>query len=452
MNIKEYSHIYFLGIGGIGMSALARYFHANNWQVSGYDKTRTKLTDSLEKEGIQISFEDDLASLSSAYRNEKNCLVIYTPAIPADSVLRNYFYTGNFNVIKRAKALGLISENSKTLGVAGTHGKTTTSTLLAHVLHQSHLGCNAFLGGISSNYNSNLILNTKSEYAVVEADEFDQSFLQLSPYASIITSTDADHLDIYGDSENMLQSFQAYANLTQANGIIIAEEKLELEYKAKHKTYSVDGIGSYNTSNIRIEDEKFIFDLSYENNQWKNIELGLPGIHNAENATAVIALCLFLGLSETEIRTGLATFKGVKRRFEYQIKSQDKIYIDDYAHHPTEIKALLKSVKLLYPTKKTVGIFQPHLFSRTQDFMQEFATELSQLDECILLPIYPARELPIEGITSEALAQLMSNKNVKVLSPEECLKHLGEIQPELTLTIGAGNIDKIIDPLKDILS
>lgn len=453
MNLKEYSHIYFLGIGGIGMSALARYFHANNWQVAGYDKTPTKLTDKLQEEGIEITFDDNLASLSSSFRNENNCLVIFTPAIPSDSSLRNYFYTGGFDVIKRAQALGLISKNSKTLGVAGTHGKTTTSTLLAHVLNNSHLGCNAFLGGIASNYNSNLIINTDSQFTVVEADEFDRSFLTLSPFCSIITSTDADHLDIYGDANTLTQNFQDYINLTQESGTVIIKKGLELSTQCNRIDYTIeDSTANYNGFNLRYTNNQFLFDLNINGEIWKEIELGIPGIHNAENAISVIALCKQLGLSEIEIRTGLATFKGVKRRFEYHVKSENKIYIDDYAHHPTEINALLDSIDLLYPKKPVTGIFQPHLFSRTKDFMTEFAKALSRIDECILLPIYPAREKPIDGITSDALAEMMTHNNVKVLSPEACLEHIKNTQPQLTLTIGAGDIDKIVEPLKAILS
>lgn len=445
--LETYKNIYFLGIGGIGMSALARYFNLKGLQVGGYDKTPSPLTNALEKEGISVHFEDLGDRIQTAYADPNETLVIYTPAIKTLGEF-SYFQANNFTCIKRAEALGLITRSSKGLGVAGTHGKTTTSTLLTHILHESHLQCNAFLGGISANFNSNFVASQTSEFTVIEADEFDRSFLQLSPFGSIITSTDADHLDIYGDAETFLSGFQAYANRIASSGILILRKGIDLESTAPIQTYAIEESADFCGKNLRVQNGTFCMDMVSVNHQWDDIELGLPGIHNAENALACIAFCLFLGLSEAEIRHGLKTFKGVKRRFEYQIKTAQLVYIDDYAHHPTEIKALVDSVKLLYPTLPITGVFQPHLFSRTRDFMDGFAHELSQLDELILLPIYPAREEAIPGITSDALLEMCTVENKKVLLPSEAITLLSQRTSGVLLTIGAGDIDRIVPTLK----
>jgi len=450
--LETYTNIYFLGIGGIGMSALARYFRMKGLTVAGYDKTPSPLTDSLEKEGINVHFEDFGPSIPEAFRNKENTLVVYTPAIPKNLGELMHFQHHGFDLMKRAEVLGLITRSSKGLGVAGTHGKTTTSTLLTHILNESHVKCNAFLGGISANFNSNFVASETSEYTVIEADEFDRSFLQLSPYASIITSTDADHLDIYGDSEEFLHGFQAYAAKIAGDGVLIMRQGLKLTSEAPIISYAVDDDADYTGKFLRAEQGAFFMDVETPAGLWKKVELGLPGIHNAENAVACIALCIFLGLSEEEIRFGLRTFKGVKRRFEYHVRNESLIYIDDYAHHPTEIKALLDSVRLLYPGKKVTGIFQPHLFSRTRDFMDAFARELSALDELILLPIYPAREEPIAGISSEALLEQCTIKDKKVLLPQEAVALLGDRREGVILTIGAGDIDRIVSPLKSQLA
>ena len=452
-SLDTFKHIYFLGIGGIGMSALARYFHAKGFKVSGYDKTESNLTKKLQHEGIKIHYEDKGTAILKTL-NENETLVIYTPAIP--KALQEYqcILASKVPLIKRSKALGIITQNSQSLGVAGTHGKTTTSTLLAHVLHQSSVGCNAFLGGIASNFDSNLVLNENTDLTVIEADEFDQSFLALFPYASIITSTDADHLDIYKNAETLIDSFQQYADKTPSNGRLIREinTAINAENAITYATNQPELKADYHCQNIRFENGKFLFDCLFNGKLWSNIELGIPGIHNASNATAVIALCNFLGLTESEMRNGLATFKGVKRRFEYHIKKDDIAYIDDYAHHPTEIKAFVSSVRLLYPQKELIGIFQPHLYSRTKDFLIHFAEELSQLDEIILLPIYAARETPIEGISSEVLAQNITRNKKQVLSPEGVLEHLKKSKrPAVYVTIGAGDIDKLVQPIKEIL-
>ena len=449
--LETYKNIYFLGIGGIGMSALARYFNMKGLCVSGYDKTVTPLTNELQKEGIYVHYEDLGNQIASQFSNPAETLVVYTPAIKKLNEF-DFFKSKNFTLLKRAEVLGLITRNSKGLGVAGTHGKTTTSTMLTHILNESHLKCNAFLGGISANFNSNFVASKTSEFTVIEADEFDRSFLQLQPFGSIITSTDADHLDISGDAQTFLNGFQDYANQINPNGILILRKGLNLTSTAPIITYAINEDADFKGENLKVESGVFSMDLVSENHEWKNIELGLPGIHNAENALACIAFCLFLGLSEAEIRFGLKTFKGVKRRFEYQIRTSKLVFIDDYAHHPTEIKALIDSVKLIYPNQKITGIFQPHLFSRTKDFMLDFAQELSKIDELILLPIYPAREEPMEGITSEALLEMCTTNNKKVLSPAAAISIVSEQTEGIILTIGAGDIDRIVQPLKEKLT
>lgn len=447
-NLNTYKNIYFLGIGGIGMSALARYFNLKGFRVAGYDKTPSPLTEELQKEGINVHFEDFGPSIPFPFSNKEETLVIYTPAIPQNLGEFLHLKHKEFTLLKRAQVLGLITQNSKGLGVAGTHGKTTTSTMLTHILNESTVKCNAFLGGISSNFASNFVASTHSEYTVIEADEFDRSFLQLHPFATIITSTDADHLDIYGDAKTFLEGFQLYANQIDEKGLIVMKKGLNLSSKTNIQTYAVNEKADFEGKNLRIANGKFYIDVQTPRSLWESLELGLPGIHNAENALACIALSLFLGLTEEEIRFGLKTFKGVKRRFEYQIRTQNLVYIDDYAHHPTEIKALVDSVKLIYPNQKITGIFQPHLFSRTRDFLDAFAHELSQMDELILLPIYPAREEPIEGITSDFLLSKCTAKEKSVLSPQEALEKVTKITDGVILTIGAGDIDRIVPKIK----
>ncbi|MCE3296330.1 MAG: UDP-N-acetylmuramate--L-alanine ligase [Crocinitomicaceae bacterium] len=447
-DLNTYKNIYFLGIGGIGMSALARYFNERKFTVGGYDKTPSPLTDELEKEGIAIHFEDLGSNLPVDFKNAEDTLVIYTPAIPKSLGELNFIRENGFTLLKRAQVLGLITQNSRGLGVAGTHGKTTTSTMLTHILNESHLKCSAFLGGISANFASNFVSSTTSDLTVIEADEFDRSFLQLHPYASIITSTDADHLDIYGDASLFLEGFQLYAQQIDENGLIVMRKGLQLTSKTRITTYAINEEADYSGSNLVINNGRFYMDVQTPQGAWKNMELGLPGIHNAENALACIALCTFLGLSEEEIRHGLQSFKGVKRRFEYQLRTENLVYIDDYAHHPTEIKALVDSVRLIYPGKKITGIFQPHLFSRTRDFQEGFINELSRLDELILLPIYPAREEPIPGVTSDMLLEKCTNKEKQLLSPDAVVERVTKYTDGVILTIGAGDIDRIVPKIK----
>ena len=453
LKISQFKRVYFIGIGGIGMSALARYFKSIGLQVSGYDKTPSDLTTKLIAEGISIHFEDKGEQIGAEFHEIESTLVVYTPAIPNNMGELCFFKEHQSILLKRSEVLGLLTRHSLGLGVAGTHGKTTTSSMLAHIMNQSSLKCNAFLGGIASNFKSNLLLNENSKYTVIEADEFDRSFLQLSPFASIVTSTDPDHLDIYGDKNHFLEGFQKYTALIHPNGCLVEKEGLDLPTKAHKITYAIQSkTADFRGENVRFENGKFLMDIQTKDRFWEAVELNIPGIHNAENALACVALLSFLGVSEQEIRSGLASFKGVKRRFEYQIKTENLIYIDDYAHHPTELNALISSIKMLYPTKKIIGAFQPHLFSRTRDFFDAFAEELSQLDELILLPIYPARELPIEGITSAVLLEKIALEHKQILDAKTCLEYLSNIQEGVILTIGAGDIDRIVEPLKIALS
>ena len=448
INLSSYKSIYFLGIGGIGMSALARYFKSKGFDVNGYDKTQTSLTDNLVNEGIGVHFEDLGERVKELVGELSDTLVVLTPAIPKDMQEWNWLIDAGYTILKRSEVLGVITQNSKGLCVAGTHGKTTTSTLLAHILTHSGHECNAFLGGISSNYNTNYLPSLTSDYTVIEADEFDRSFLRLSPFASVVTSNDPDHLDIYGDEANFLEGFQQYANLIDKEGVLVLKKGLNLSSNATIKTYAINEEADFVGSNLRVENGFQVIDVTFENQSWKNVILGLPGIHNAENALACIAMCHFLELTEEEIRNGLASFKGVKRRFEYHIREKDCVYIDDYAHHPTEIRSLISSVRLLYPNQKITTVFQPHLFSRTKDFMEGFADELGKVDELILMPIYPARELPIKGITSEVLKNKIFGINVSILSHNEVLERLKGKTKGVYLTVGAGDIDRLIQPLK----
>lgn len=449
-HIASFDRAYFIGIGGIGMSALARYFNMKGWEVAGYDKTPSPITKALEEEGISVHFEDLGESLPLNFLDAEKTLVIYTPAVPKEMKELIFVQEQNYTVKKRAEVLGMITRDSKALGVAGTHGKTTTSTMLAHILNESDQGCNAFLGGIATNFNSNFVSHPSSEWTVVEADEFDRSFLQLTPYASIVTSTDADHLDIYGDNNEFLQGFKSYIDLINPEGFTVLHKDIELTAKNEIR-YGLNADVAFSGSNLRVENNAFLMDVKTPEGNWNAVELGIPGTHNAENALSCIALGIQLGLSENLLRSALKSFQGVKRRFEYHIRTEEKVYIDDYAHHPTEINALLDSVELMYPNKKVIGVFQPHLFSRTRDFFDAFAKALSRLDELVLLPIYPARELPIDGITSDALIEKVTAQRKSVLSPSDALNLVANSDYDVVLTIGAGDIDRIVLPLKNRL-
>lgn len=459
MNLKSIHNVYFLGIGGIGMSALARYFNAMGKKVSGYDKTATKLTNELIEEGIKIHFEDNIQLISSEIINDKeNTLIVYTPAVPADHSEFIYLKEKGFTIKKRAEVLGLITLHSRTIAVAGTHGKTTTSSLVAHILKTAQFDPSAFLGGIAQNYNTNLLLSTSlrsnqevtnDNYVVVEADEYDRSFLTLHPEIAVITSVDADHLDIYGDVKFVEESFSMFANLVSSK-LIVKKNIVEKVKTDKAKiSYSVDDTSAnYYASNIKIEDGLYHYEIHTPSGVFKKMSLGLPGKHNVENSIAATAIACELGIQENDIRTALASFKGVKRRFDYHIKTKDLVFIDDYAHHPEELKATISSAKEMFPGKKITGIFQPHLFSRTRDFAKEFAASLDLLDECILMEIYPARELPIEGVNSQMLINLMNSKHKRICQKNELVDTVAKEKIEVLLTMGAGDIDTFVEPIK----
>lgn len=449
MKFNDIHTVYFIGIGGIGMSAIARFFNSQGKQVLGYDKTETVLTQTLQTENIGIHFNDLGDSILAKLDVEKT-LVIYTPAIPKTHGEFNALKDAGYKIIKRAKALGVISEEKETYAVAGTHGKTTTSSIMAHVLYETKESCNAFIGGITTNYQSNCLIDESSQRVVVEADEFDRSFLQLSPDYSIITSMDADHLDIYGEADELQRSFIKFIERTSSDGIVLAQASLDLsKYKGKSQllTYGFHNSADWKGENLRYVDGKLYFDISNENKYYKNIQFGLPGKHNAENSLAVFGLLMEVGVTEQDIRSSFISYKGVKRRFEYHIRGDDLIIIDDYAHHPQEITAFLNSVKEIYPTKKITAVFQPHLFSRTKDFMTEFANALALADKLLLLDIYPARELPIEGVTSKVLLDIIEMDDKKISSKENVVSDLKKESHEIIVIIGAGDIDTCIKPI-----
>lgn len=435
MIANKVQHIYFIGIGGIGMSALARYFVRLGKQVSGYDKTPTLITNELSILNVDVYFEEDVDRISSSNFNPENTLVIYTPAIPKEHGELNYFLQNGFKVWKRAAILGEITKNTFSLAVAGTHGKTTTSSILGHIM--STQNATSFLGGIAENYNSNLILGG-SEISVVEADEFDRSFLQLSPNIACITSMDADHLDIYGAHEALLDSFKAFA--AKVSGSLIVAKGLPIE----GLTYAVEEEADYNAVNIRIVEGRYVFDINTPNQKVENVAFSLPGRHNMMNALAAFAMADVYGVPHEQIKSQLKTFSGVQRRFSYRIKEDNLTLIDDYAHHPTEINAVYQSVRELYPSEKVLAIFQPHLFSRTRDFIDDFAMSLSQFDEVVLLDIYPARELPIEGVTSNWLLEKIKNPNKKVLAKSEIKPHILKSDCRVVAMLGAGDIGVLI--------
>lgn len=454
--MKIFDKIYFLGIGGIGMSNLARYFMAQGKIVGGYDKTPSELTRRLESEGAKIHYDDKVESIPDIFRQKENVLVVYTPAIPADSIEYLYFKNNYFEIKKRAEVLGIITQNTKALCCAGTHGKTTTSTMLAHIFTLSSFKCNAFLGGIMKNYDTNLILSASSEYTVVEADEYDRSFHSLHPYMALITSVTPDHLDIYGTESEYKKSFEKFVSLIAEGGSLVIHTDADLNLdQAKQKiniyTYSLHK-GDFCADNIKICDGKIIFDFVTPKEIIRNIELGVPIKINIENAIGAMALAWLNNIPVKILKEGISTYAGTKRRFDFHVKRNDLIYIDDYAHHPEELEASVTSVRELYPDKKITGIFQPHLYTRTRDFADEFAKSLSLLDELILMDIYPAREKPIEGINSEMLRKKISCPSV-LLTPEEILCRIEEQKNniEILLTLGAGDIEKLVKPIKNIL-
>jgi len=445
LNLENIHNIYFVGIGGIGMSAIANYFKSNGKNVAGYDKVSTEITKSLEEIGISVHFEDSIDLIPKEFRNKENTLIIYTPAIPKNHAELNYFLENKFNVLKRSEILGEITKNSFCLAVAGTHGKTTTSTILGHIFKEADLNATSFLGGISENYNSNLILGG-NEISIVEADEFDRSFLKLAPNIACITSMDADHLDIYGDHSELQKSFKEFAN--KVSNTLIIRKGLPI----KGKTYGLNENADFDAKNLRIEEGTYIFDVQTPTEIIQNIKINLPGKHNVLNAVAALAMANSYGVSLQVIARALLSFKGIKRRFSYKIKADNLVLIDDYAHHPTEINAIVDSVKEMYPSKKVLGIFQPHLFSRTRDFIDDFATSLSRFDELILLDIYPARELPIEGVTSGWLLRKISLEKKQISSKQNLIPAILKSDAQIIVMIGAGDIGELVDKVKNKLS
>jgi UDP-N-acetylmuramate--alanine ligase len=449
MELQDIKRVYLIGIGGIGMSGLARYFAHLGCIVCGYDKTSTDLTDQLHNEGIQVIFDDREDWIPLSYQTPNECtLVIYTPAIPKDSAILSFFKKKGFELFKRSQVLGLISKSMFTIAVAGTHGKTTTSCMVAHILKDSGKDCSAFLGGIASNYNSNVLFGNHN-IVVVEADEYDRSFLTLYPDIAIITSMDADHLDIYGSHDQLTQSFRLFASQIKENGTLIYHEDLPLTTTGI--TYSAHGPADVKAQNIHIEQGDFYFDFKNSNTLINNIRMGIAGLHNIENATAAIEVALKLDIAPELIKSALGSFKGVKRRFEYIVKNDKNIYIDDYAHHPEELRAAITSIKSLYPHKKLTTIFQPHLYTRTRDFAEGFAEVLDMSDELIMLDIYPARELPIEGVNADMILDKMHLLDKRKCGKQAAVDLVRIEKPELLLTVGAGDIDQLVTPLKNAL-
>src|SRR5690554_2676586 len=442
--MNTYKNIFFLGIGGIGMSAIARYFKRIGKNVAGYDKTPTQLTHELEAEGIAIHYTDDLENIITDYQNAEDTLVVYTPAIPKEHKELNYFRLNNFTIKKRAEVLGLITQNSFSLAVAGTHGKTTTSSILAHILVHANAPVTAFLGGVAEGYDSNLIGNG-TEVSVVEADEFDRSFLHLHPNIACIISDDADHLDIYETNDAIKSSFAAFASKISDKDKLFIAQGIE---NINGTEVSVNGTAVINAYNLRFENSKRVFDLDFKGEKITDIKLLMPGEHNVMNASLAFAMAKTYGLSNKEIKAGLDSFKGIRRRFSFKINTEKLVMIDDYAHHPTEIKAVSQAVHEMYPNKKITAVFQPHLFSRTRDFMDEFAESLSTFNNVVLLEIYPARELPINDVNSKMLIKKIKSPFKVLIEKEELVPFLTENTPEVLLIIGAGDIGEMIEDIK----
>lgn len=447
MNIDQVKKVYLLGIGGIGMSGLARYFHHLGCEVAGYDKTETELTQTLVSEGISVNYADDIDQLPGFLgQPSADVLVIFTPAVPKDLSIKNYLEEQGHTLYKRSQVLGFISASRFTIAVAGTHGKTTTSTMIAHVLKDSGYDCSAFLGGISTNYDSNVLYGDNNT-VVVEADEYDRSFLTLHPNIAIVTSADADHLDIYGNANHLVESFELFLGRIVAGGTSIVKKGLPF---SGHITYSLESPADTYASNIHVKEDAFYFDYHSVDLELKDIKLGIPGLHNIENAVSAITVAKLLGIDGEKIKSALASFQGVKRRFEFIVKNESSIYIDDYAHHPEELRAFFASVRKLYPNKRLTVIFQPHLFTRTRDFVDGFAEVLGKVDQLLLMEIYPARELPIEGVDSQWLLDKIELEDKSVVLPEEALAQVEAERPELLVTVGAGDIDRLVKPLKRI--
>ena len=439
--------VYFLGIGGIGMSALARYFKAKGFEVAGYDRTRSTLTGELEQEGIPVHYEDSVDLIPASFRDVEKTLVVYTPAVPSSMSEFSWFRDNGFEIMKRSQILGEVTRMQRAICVSGTHGKTTTSTMISHLLHNSHVECNAFLGGISKNFSRNLLLSDKSDLVVVEADEFDHSFLTLSPYMAVVTAVDADHLDIYGTVENYRKGFEDFVSLILPGGVLLMKKDLPIEPKLNKDvrlySYSVEE-GDFHAANIRIGGGEIIFDFVTPECVIRDIQLGVPVYVNIENGVAAMAMAYLNGVTEQEIRAAMKSFAGVKRRFDFHIKTKDFAFLDDYAHHPQELKSSIESVRALYPGKRICGVFQPHLYTRTRDLADDFARSLSLLDELVLLDIYPAREKPIEGVNSQMLLDKVTIKDKCLSSKQGLVDCLSHKDFDVLLMVGAGDLDLLI--------
>lgn len=456
LNFDSIKAVYFLGIGGIGMSAIARFFHQMGKKVGGYDKTATALTNELTAEGIDVHYTDAPETIAAAFLRPEETLIVLTPAIPKDHREWDFFKHNGFRIMKRSEVLGVIAERFYTIAVAGTHGKTTTSTLVAHLLRSAGVECTAFLGGISKNYNTNLLVGKEQNgrhIVVVEADEYDRSFLTLFPDVAIITSMDPDHLDIYGTPNEMQDTYRKFAGQVKSDGWLIYHQGLPIGSVNAHRLeYALKGPTDCFSPSVEIRDHQYYFDWTDGQLTFRSLTTQLPGEHNVENAIAAIAAVRCVGLNEAQIREGLRTYVGVKRRFDYQVRNAAHIYIDDYAHHPEELRACISSVRDLYPGRHITGIFQPHLFTRTRDFVDGFAQSLSLLDRLILLDIYPARELPIPGVTSEIIFEKVTCQEKVLVAKESVLRFLADVKLDVVLTLGAGDIDQLVDPIRRQLS
>jgi len=456
MNLDRINRVYLIGVGGIGMSALARYFNALGKEVAGYDVVSKPLTQKLESEGVIIHYEDEPDLIPSAFtQNKKRTLIIYTPAVSDNHKELNYFRDKGYNVLKRSEVLGEISKTKTCLAVAGTHGKTSVSSLMAHLLNQSSLGCNAFLGGVAKNYQSNLIVNTKSSLMVAEADEFDRSFLQLHPNMAVITSMDADHLDVYNNEKSIHKAFEAFIERLPEQGVLLYHHKVPIRDEVKKNlqayTYSLQAEADFYPANLTISEGKYRFDLVTPRETLHGFSLPLPGLVNVENALAALSIVYLKGLEREHLYKNLNTFQGIERRFDIQFQRDNLLYIDDYAHHPVELAYTIRSVREFYPNKRITGIFQPHLYSRTQYFAREFAESLEMLDELILLDIYPAREEPIEGVTSQLILNHIENTPAVLTSKKELMNVLSNRHLETLMTLGAGDIDQMVGPIHDMM-
>lgn len=456
MEFNTIKNIYFLGIGGIGMSALARYFHLKAYQVAGYDKTPSLITDEMEKLGISVTFSDELSSIPQFCLNPANTLIVYTPAIPKNHIQWNYFLSENFRVLKRAEILGYIFNSKNGLAIAGSHGKTSITSLVSWILDGTEEGCTAFIGGLSKNFNSNLVYNQNSSWVIAEADEFDRSFHRLFPDITLISSIDSDHLDIYGTREAILSSFRDFTAQIKEDGALIInarlEDELHMEDDLEVYTYSTTQEADIQLLSSQIKEGRFYLEVALPNGEvLENLEFQVPGKVNVENALAAISVAYLLDVPEDILRSRLASFNGVIRRFDYRLRSEKLVYIDDYAHHPYEISSTLESIREIYPDKKICGIFQPHLYTRTRDLAADFAASLDLCDQVFLLDIYPAREQEIPGVSSKLIHEKMMNKNAQIVSKTELLSLLKSVKTDIVVTMGAGDIDRLVAPIEDLL-